>query len=251
MDRSALCGGVLLCAVLGQLAPAHAAESVNGSLTLLQLLAEIEQQSPELKSRQAEVRAARERPAQARAFEDPMLMVELWQAPLNLQHVPLMFTLRQPIPWPGKLQARAAVAEPEARRAEAEAASSARSLRLDATRAYYSYRLAVRTETVLGEAQKLLGIIVASVNARYRVGRADLAELLKAQESLSSTENLLLAVWGPSPTDTWAVGTRGVVLRRTGTTWNRIDSGTELSLFALSGSAASASPQNLTLTRHL
>lgn len=194
MDRSALYGGVLLCAVLGQLASAHAAEPATGSLSLLQLLAEIEQQSPALKSRQAEVRAARERPAQARAFEDPMLMVELWQAPLNLQHVPVMFTLRQPIPWPGKLRARAAAAEPETRRAEAEAASSARVLRLEATRAYYSYRLAVRTETVLGDTQKLLGIIVASVNARYRVGRADLAELLKAQESLSSTENLLLDV---------------------------------------------------------
>lgn len=193
MARSTLSGGALLCVAFSQVLAVRA-EPAKSPLTLEELVAALEQQNPELKSRQAEVRAARERPAQARAFEDPMLMMELWQVPLSFQHVPLMFTLRQPIPWPGKLRARAAAVEPDARRAQAEVASTARTLRLDATRAYYNYRLAVRTEDVLGDAQKLLAVIVASVNARYRVGRAELAELLKAQESLSTSENLLLDV---------------------------------------------------------
>lgn len=193
MDRSTLFGGALLCVAFSQVLAVRA-EPATSPLTLEALVAALQQQNPELKSRQAEVRAARERPAQARAFDDPMLMMELWQVPLSFQHVPLMFTLRQPIPWPGKLRARAAAVEPDARRAQTEVASTARTLRLDATRAYYNYRLAMRTEEVLDDAQKLLAVIVASVNARYRVGRADLTELLKAQESLSTSENLLLDV---------------------------------------------------------
>ena len=79
--------------------------------TLDSLLAEIAQRSPELQSRRAEVQAALERPVQARAFDDPMLMVELWQVPIGVQQMPLMITLRQPIPWLGK-PARAAVLHP-------------------------------------------------------------------------------------------------------------------------------------------
>lgn len=184
----------LLCAAFSLVVRAHAAEPEVGTLTLEQLIAEIEQKNPQLKSRQAEVRAAQEQPIQARAFDDPMLMVELWQADVTLSRIPLMFTLRQPILWPGKLRARAAAVEPEAARARAETASLARTLRLDASRAYYGYWLAVRTEAVLAENQRILELIVAAVNARYRVGRAELAELLKAQESRASAENLLLDV---------------------------------------------------------
>lgn len=166
----------------------------GSTLTLDGLLAEVEKQNPELASKRAEVRAADERPAQARAFEDPMLMVELWQVPVDRSHVPLMFTLRQPIPWPGKLRARAAAMEPERQVARSSADSTGRTLRLDATRGYYGYRLAIRSEAVMRETQRLLAVIVTSVNARYRVGRADLSELLKAQEALASLENELLDV---------------------------------------------------------
>jgi outer membrane protein TolC len=67
-------------------------------------------------------------------------------------------------------------------------------LRLEATRGYHSYRLAIRSEAVLRDTQRLLAVIVTSVNARYRVGRAELTELLKAQEALASLENELLDV---------------------------------------------------------
>jgi outer membrane protein TolC len=192
MSRCTHFCGALVCALLSVAGSAHATEPQT--LSLEQLLTELSQRSPELASRRAEVRAARERPAQARAFEDPMLMTELWQVPLGLQQLPLMFTLRQPIPWPGKLRARAAAVEPEIPRAQAEADSAARTLRLEATRAYYDYWLAIRTEEVLRENRRLLESIVLSVDARYRVGRAELAELLKAQEEAASLDNRLLDV---------------------------------------------------------
>lgn len=161
-------------------------------LTLDELLADVTKRSPELASRRAEVRAASERPAQARAFDDPMLMVELWQVPIGLERVPLMITLRQPIPWPGKLRARAAVMESDVTRAQAEEATTTRNLLLEAARAYFDYRRVVRSIDVLHQTERLLAAIVIAIDARYRVGRADLAELLKAQADAATLSNLLL-----------------------------------------------------------
>ena len=162
------------------------------SLTLPQFLAEVEQRSPLLAARRGELRAAMERPAQAGAMEDPMLMLELWQVPVRQEQLPLMVTLRQPVPWPGKLRARAKVMELEPVRARADVADTARSLKVEATRAYFDHRLAIRSAEVLRELQQLLNSIVSAVEIRYRVGRAELAELLKAQTEAASLDSLLL-----------------------------------------------------------
>jgi outer membrane protein TolC len=161
-------------------------------LTLPALLDQVMAHSPELQARQADVRAAAERPAPVRSLEDPMLMIELWQVPLNTAHIPLMFTLRQPITWPGKLAARAAVLAHDRPRAEADVGRSRRDLRLAATRGYFDYRLAVRSQEVLRAARALTTSFIAAVDVRYRVGRADLTELLVAQETQAALDNVLL-----------------------------------------------------------
>lgn len=161
-------------------------------LALAQLLSDVLHSSPERQARQADVQAASERPQAARALDDPMLMVELWQVPIGAAHVPLMFTLRQPITWPGKLAARAAVASHDRPRALADLRHSEQDLRLVTTRGYYDFRLAVRSQEVLRAARALSSAFVAAVDVRYRVGRADLAELLAAQETLANLDNLLL-----------------------------------------------------------
>ncbi|MFO0575667.1 MAG: TolC family protein [Polyangia bacterium] len=193
-----LAPGAAPCAAAPPPPPAAAApapmQPLSAQLTLAQLLAELEATSPALRRVEAEARAAAERPAQARTLEDPMLMLELWQVPTSVAHVPLMITLRQPLPWPGKLRARAAALEPELARARAEAALTARDLRLAATRGYYDYLFSVRSLAALATQQRLLAGIVAAAEIRYRVGRAELAELLKAQEDAASLDNLVLDV---------------------------------------------------------
>jgi outer membrane protein TolC len=161
-------------------------------LTLSALLTEAQERNPELRARAAQVRAAAERPAQARAFEDPMIMLELWQVPLSLSSVPLMITLRQPIPWPGKLAARAAALVPEQDQARAEAEAASLRVRLAVTRAYLDYRLAVRSLDVARRSRALLAAITEAVEARYRVGRAELADLLRARQELLSLDNAVL-----------------------------------------------------------
>lgn len=157
-----------------------------------ELLREVERRNPEFLGRQAQARAAAERPTQAGALEDPMLMLELWQVPVSLGALPLMITLRQPLPWPGKRSARAAALLPEVDRARAESDVAWRTLRLATVRAYYEYRLAVRLLEVLREDQQLLSLIAGAVQVRYQAGRADLAEVLRAQEALASMDNDLM-----------------------------------------------------------
>lgn len=183
----ALLAPLLLCVRPG---PALAAEPPP--LTLDALLRDVARRSPELRARAAEVRAAQARPQQARAFEDPMLMTELWQVPTRLTQVPLMVTLRQPIPWPGKLSARAAALAPDIARAEAQTRVTARGLRQEATRLYYDYALAVRSLEVQRRSRQLLHDLVAAVDLRYRVGKAELAELLAVQQELATLDNSLL-----------------------------------------------------------
>lgn len=173
-------------------APAAPGEPSSPPLTLAELLAEVDERNPRLRGLRAQVRAASERPAQVATLDDPTLMVELWQVPWDGASVPLMFTLRQPLPWPGKLRARAAALVPEAARARAEAGIVAADLRLQACRGYYGYRLAVRSDEVLRRLHLLLDSTVAAVAARYRTGRAELVELLKAQEAVVNLDNLLL-----------------------------------------------------------
>lgn len=156
----------------------------SDSLTLPQFLSEVEARSPQLLARRAAEAAAKTRSRQALAIDDPMLMVELWQAPTTLDRLPLMVTLKQPIPWPGKLSSRTALARIEEARAQAETQRQKQILRLSAVRAYALYLLSHRSLAVKAENIKLLQVIVASVDGRYRVGRAELAELLDAQESL-------------------------------------------------------------------
>ena len=166
----------------------------TATLSLDSLLTEVERRSPTLLSRQASERAAQTHARQAGAFDDPMVMLELWQTPTTADRLPLMVTLRQPIPWPGKLSARAAVARLDEERAQTETALTKRSLRLAAVRSYYLLLLAHRSLTVQSQNQKLMQVVVSSVDGRYRVGRAELAELLDAQEALHEQETLLYAL---------------------------------------------------------
>ena len=178
---------LMLASVQGQANTAPATET----LSLESLLTEVESRSPTLLSRHAAWRAAQTHARQAGAFDDPMVMLELWQTPTTADRLPLMFTLRQPIPWPGKLHARAVVARFDEERAQTETALAKRSLRLATVRSYYLLLLAHRSLAVQSQNQKLMQVVVSSVDGRYRVGRAELAELLDAQEAVHEQETLL------------------------------------------------------------
>ena len=63
---------------------------------LADLLREARDRNPELKAAAARAHAATESISPAGALEDPMLMVQVWNAPVDLSSIPVMIQLTQP-----------------------------------------------------------------------------------------------------------------------------------------------------------
>ncbi len=105
MRKLALC-----LAVVGLAGPARAQERPP-VIRLAALIAEAREKNPEVRAARAQARAAASSVAPAGAFDDPMLMVELWNAPVDFSTVPVMFQLTQTVPLGGK---RAEMAQPVA-----------------------------------------------------------------------------------------------------------------------------------------
>jgi outer membrane protein TolC len=153
------------------------------------LAAVLRRRNPEVRARQAMAHAAAARPRLVAQLDDPMVSLEWWQQPIDFATVPLMLTLRQPLPWPGKLRARHEVAVREAATARDEVGEAERRLLGDAKRALYDVMLAESTLTINERQHTLLEAMVQAAEARYRVGKAPQVAMLKTEEELLTVEN--------------------------------------------------------------
>src|SRR5712692_10942286 len=115
-------------------------------LRLADLLREAREKNPDLKAATARVRAAKESVSPAGALDDPMLMVQLWNAPVDFSTVPVMVQLTQAIPLGGKRGARTDVARADADMAEADLAGKQREIETQIASAYFDLFLAERTQ---------------------------------------------------------------------------------------------------------
>src|SRR5438552_17440947 len=88
-------------------------------LRLADLLREATDRNPDLMAARARATAAASSVSPAAALDDPMLMVQLWNAPVDLSTVPVMVQLTQPLPLGGKRGARRESAEADAEAARA------------------------------------------------------------------------------------------------------------------------------------
>src|SRR5262245_40886800 len=88
------------------LAPALAtAQATEGVLRLDDVLAIARAENPEISAARARAREAKEVPAQARAWDDPVVSWEAWNAPnnFNVAHADNnIFRVAQRFPFPGK-----------------------------------------------------------------------------------------------------------------------------------------------------
>src|SRR5438552_17394049 len=89
-------------------------------LRLADLLREAREKNPDLKAATARVRAAQSTISPAGALDDPMLMVQLWNAPVDFSTVPVMVQLSQNIPLGGRRGARTEMARADGAMAAAE-----------------------------------------------------------------------------------------------------------------------------------
>src|SRR5437868_15483970 len=96
------------CAVFATLlfAGSARADDLPSPLKLGDVVAALQKNSPEVAARRAMAKAAEARPRQMSQLDDPSVSLEWWQQPINFATVPLMLTVRQTLPWPGKLRAQ-------------------------------------------------------------------------------------------------------------------------------------------------
>jgi cobalt-zinc-cadmium efflux system outer membrane protein len=153
-------------------------------LRLADLLREAHEKNPELRAAQARVSAAQSSISPAGALDDPMLMVQLWNAPVDFSTVPLMVQITQPIPLGGKRGARTDAARADAAMAAADHTAKQRDIDTQVASAYFDLFLAERTQAIDDELEEILKVLLQASQARVATGKAEQVELLRAQGAL-------------------------------------------------------------------
>jgi len=183
MRKLALC-----LAVVGLAGPARAQERPP-VIRLAALIAEARQKNPEVRAARAQARAATSSVAPAGALDDPMLMVELWNAPVDFSTVPVMFQLTQTVPLGGKRAARRDLARGAEAMARAQAEARLRDVEAALAKAYFDLFLAERTIEVDREIERTLRSLLGAASARIAAGRGEQSEALRAQAELLKVES--------------------------------------------------------------
>jgi outer membrane protein TolC len=124
----------------------------------------------------------------AKTLDDPMVMLQLWNAPVDLATIPLMVQLTQAIPLGGKIDARAKAAEAEAAAARASAQVQARDVEAAVVKAYFELFVAEQTLVVNAESQRILEALREVALARAAGGLGEQSEALRAQTELVALE---------------------------------------------------------------
>ena len=153
-------------------------------LRLADLLREARDKNPDLKAADARRRAATASVSPAGALDDPMLMVQLWNAPADFSSIPVMVQVSQQLPLGGKRAARRDAASAEEAMAAADLAGRQRDVDAQVASAYFDLFLAERTQEVDDELKGILEVILQASEARVSTGKGEQAELLRAQAAL-------------------------------------------------------------------
>jgi len=160
---------------------AASSPSPEPTLRLSDLLAEARAKNPDLRAASLRAGGLSSAAQGAGALDDPRLMVELWNAPLDFSTVPLMVQLTQGFPLGGKLGLRRKLAEAEASAARAEAATAGLDVEVEVARAYFELYRAQRIREIDVALRPVLEALHEAAGARLRVGRGEQAEVLKAE----------------------------------------------------------------------
>jgi cobalt-zinc-cadmium efflux system outer membrane protein len=159
-------------------------------LRLSALLEDARQRNPELRAALAQARAAASSVSPAGAFDDPTLMVQYWNGPVDFSVVPIMVQLTQTIPLGGKLGAKSDAAAADARMAQAEASTRLQDVERDVTRAFVDLFVAERTLVIHDEMLGVLRTLSSVTTSRVGAGRAEVVDQLKAQAELLKEEGV-------------------------------------------------------------
>ncbi len=140
---------------------------------------------PSIRAARQRVSAELNRMPQVRALPDPKFTNTFW--PLHDQslqtaagRVGNQMSLSQAIPWPEKLQTKAAIVSQEVRVAQAEVEEIEREIIESVQLAYYEVWYATRATTIIAETRKLIADLTKVAETRYRSGGSQ-QDVLRAQ----------------------------------------------------------------------
>jgi outer membrane protein TolC len=164
-------------------------EHAGKATSLRELIQEAEQESPQIAASFHGWQAARNVPKQVSALPETQLSVQQFSVgsprPFagysNSDFAYIGFGASQDIPYPGKRQLRARVAEHEADSMEAQTDSMRRTVVGNLKMVYFRLAYIQQTLGVLQRSDELLSQVQEASEARYRVGQGNQQDVLKAQ----------------------------------------------------------------------
>ena len=165
------------------------AEHAGMPTSLRELIQEAEQKNPQIAASFHAWQASRNVPKQVSALPETQLSVQQFSVgsprPFagysNSDFAYIGFGASQDIPYPGKRQLRASVAEHEADSMEAQTDSVRRTVVGNLKMVYFRLAYIQQTLGVLQRSDELLNQVQEASEARYRVGHGNQQDVLKAQ----------------------------------------------------------------------
>lgn len=163
-------------------------------LALPELIQEALARNPEMVVVRKQWEVASNRIVQARSLEDPTLSVQWWNAPqsFNLGRAEnTIIGLSQTFPFPGKLALKETVASRSADVTEQALRAKERDLIARLKQAYYDLFLAQKAIQIHHEQIDLLRQFFEIANAKFRTGKGNQVDVIKAQVELSTLHQQL------------------------------------------------------------
>jgi outer membrane protein TolC len=165
------------------------AEHTGTPTSLRELVQEAEQKNPQIAAAYYGWQAARNIPKQVSAFPETQVSVQQFSVgsprPIagysNSDFAYIGFGASQDIPYPGKRELRARVAEHEAESIEAQADSVRRTVVGNIKMVYFRLAYIQQTIGVLQKIDDVVNQVQQATEARYRVGQGNQQDVLKAQ----------------------------------------------------------------------
>ena len=159
------------------------------AVPLATLLAEAQRSNPEIQAAAHGYRAAGHLAAEAGAFPDTQIMVQHlsvgsprpFAGYTNSDFAYIGLGASQEIPWPGKRKLRSEAAQLQAGAMQTQAESVSRAVTEQVKTIYFKLAYLQATLEILLENNRLVDEIEQIAESRYRVGRGDQQEVLKAQ----------------------------------------------------------------------
>jgi len=184
--------------------PAVAQQEAPIGSTVQELTDYAEAHNPDLIAARYELEAARARVQPAGALADPMFEVELRDMDRDLNRVgSVKYTLAQPLPFWGKRDLRAEVAESGARAAQGEERAAATEIHERIKTAFAQYYLIREATRLNSEILTLMLNLERVAQTRFANGLAPQQDVIKAQVEQTVIKSELIAL------DTEAVHIRG------------------------------------------